>query len=308
LLFKNENKHWTIQAWYYYFGITNLKKDSTLLVKKTTKWSIDNTLLAKEILDKKLSVFFIPNLNMIISKWLFSIIYEKYYKKKMYIKKKKYNLAIMKLMFNVSNINLKNIILIKEIKKLILYYKKYIYNYSKKIKVVIYLKKNYLFNFKNNFEIIDLLKKNIKKKQNVKKIWDTYIIEDYFLKIKEKKNIKLLIKNIYIKNIKKLKLKLQKGVKLWLKLGSKLKLKEKENIIKKKKNILLNIKIKKLIYKNKVLFGKKNIYIYKILTINKIINFIILKKILIKVQLLKLLKEIKKKLKDNKNNGFCLWF
>jgi len=88
----------------------------------------------------------------------------------MYIKKKKYNLAIMKLMFNVSNINLKNIILIKEIKKLILYYKKYIYNYSKKIKVVIYLKKNYLFNFKNNFEIIDLLKKNIKKKQNVKKI------------------------------------------------------------------------------------------------------------------------------------------
>ena len=69
-----------IKFWYYYFGINGLKKDNTILIKQF--WN------------KKLSVFFISNFNMIEGKWGFSKIYEQYYENYLFIKnikEKKWN-------------------------------------------------------------------------------------------------------------------------------------------------------------------------------------------------------------------------
>lgn len=63
-----------IKFWYYYFAVSGLKKN--------------NTLLKKDFLNKKLSVFFISNFNMIEGKWIFPKIYINFYSKHNFIKKK----------------------------------------------------------------------------------------------------------------------------------------------------------------------------------------------------------------------------
>ena len=68
-----------VKFWYYYFNVNGLKRDNITFIKK--------------YLNKKLSVFFISNLNMIEGKWALPKIYRKYYRKKYsFLKKKKFNL------------------------------------------------------------------------------------------------------------------------------------------------------------------------------------------------------------------------
>ena len=64
-----------IKYWYYYYGINGLKKDNMLLIKNS--------------FNKKLSVFFISNFNMIEGKWALPKVYEEYYQKYWILKKKK---------------------------------------------------------------------------------------------------------------------------------------------------------------------------------------------------------------------------
>ena len=67
-----------IKFWYFYFSINGLKKDNEILVKKFS--------------NKRLSVFFISNFNMIEGKWIFSKIYNEYYQNFSFYKKKKLNI------------------------------------------------------------------------------------------------------------------------------------------------------------------------------------------------------------------------
>ena len=67
-----------MKFWYFYFSINGLKKDNEILVKNFS--------------NKRLSVFFISNFNMIEGKWIFSKIYNEYYQNFSFLKKKKLNL------------------------------------------------------------------------------------------------------------------------------------------------------------------------------------------------------------------------
>ena len=67
-----------MKFWYFYFSINGLKKDNEILVKNFS--------------NKRLSVFFISNFNMIEGKWIFSKIYNEYYQNFSFLKKRKLNL------------------------------------------------------------------------------------------------------------------------------------------------------------------------------------------------------------------------
>ena len=56
-----------IKFWYNYYGINGLKKDNILLIKNSS--------------NKRLSVFFISNFNMIEGRWALPKIYEEYYQR-----------------------------------------------------------------------------------------------------------------------------------------------------------------------------------------------------------------------------------
>ena len=139
---------------YYCFGINGLKKDNVFLIKKN--------------LDRKLGVFFISNFNMVEGKWLFSKIYEQYYKNYLFLRKKKINLIRINLVMG-HNYNSYNNIYIK---------------YSNYINIYNLLKTNYIYNL--------FLVRNLNTKGN------NYILYNF-------KKLKLLnnIKTIYILHINK---------------------------------------------------------------------------------------------------------
>ena len=139
-----------VKFWYYCFGINGLKKDNVFLIKN--------------FLNKKLGVFFISNFNMVEGKWLFSKIYEQYYKNYVFLKKTKINILKTKLITNYNYNCFNNNFYIKYIKiiKIINVLKaKYIYNYDILLfKLNIFNKDNFL-----NYKFKKLSLNNSKKKK-----------------------------------------------------------------------------------------------------------------------------------------------
>lgn len=92
---KNSSIGHKVKFWYHYFGVNNLKRNNTLLVKK--------------FLNKKLSVFFISNFNMVEGKWAFPKVYLNSYKQYLYKRTKKYNLLKKNILYDNNKYNLNKI-------------------------------------------------------------------------------------------------------------------------------------------------------------------------------------------------------
>ena len=194
-----------IKFWYYYYGINGLKRDNVLLIKNSS--------------NKRLSVFFISNFNMIEGKWALPKIYEEYYQRFWFLKKKKFNLMRIALITNNNNITKINIF--KFINNNI-YKINYVYNLN--IFNILNIKINNIyfnkFLRKNSIPIIYNYKKKIQnlklynnyKKKILNKIWDKYHLnnninysinkyifgkykKDFILNIKQK----IIIKHLLLK-------------------------------------------------------------------------------------------------------------
>lgn len=184
-----------MKFWYFYFSINGLKKDNEILVKNFS--------------NKRLSVFFISNFNMIEGKWIFSKIYNEYYQSFSFLKKKKLNLIKFNFLkrknFDIFTINkyknncwlqiyYYNLSNNKCNHKNNNYYYQYkfikskiplIYNYNKNI---IPIKQNAKNNYINNKFVI------IKNLLNI-----TQFVKLYkSLKKNKYKNINLLLYNLYV--------------------------------------------------------------------------------------------------------------
>lgn len=214
-----------IKFWYYYYGINGLKKDNILLIKNS--------------LNKKLSVFFISNFNMIEGRWALPKVYEEYYQRYWFLKKKKINIIRIYL---VANSNKINYIMNLNIKK---FYKNNLnkLNYIYSIYNINYLNINYKNKFYNKFlqnNYIPIIYNYKKKIQNLKK--NNILIKKNLIKIWNKYNINNILKYVHHKDVKK--------------------------DINKDNKILVNIKQKYLLkhYLFKVLINiKQFLKIYKIL-------------------------------------------
>ena len=182
-----------MKFWYFYFSINGLKKDNEILVKNFS--------------NKRLSVFFISNFNMIEGKWIFSKIYNEYYQNFSFLKKKKLNLIKFNFlkMKNFDN----NILTISKYKNNNLlhnyYYnlnndrynnqKNYFYHHLKFIKSKVPL--IYNNNSNNNSNNNNIYNNNYFIIKNILNI--TQFIKLYKSLNKNKyKNINLLLYNLYV--------------------------------------------------------------------------------------------------------------
>lgn len=169
-----------VKFWYYYFGINGLKRDNTFLVKK--------------FINKKLGVFFISNFNMIEGKWSFPKIYEEYYKKYLFLKKKKMNLFKFNLILSYNNSYLNNFFYIKIVNNVNIINYTYLYYFLNKTiiknsnnEVIEEIKENKYNIIIKNYNIINkfnYLYKFIKKYNNSNKYYKLclYNIENNFNK------------------------------------------------------------------------------------------------------------------------------
>ena len=199
-----------IKFWYYYFAVSGLKKN--------------NTLLKKDFLNKKLSVFFISNFNMIEGKWIFPKIYINFYSKHNFIKKKKYNLIKSGFILNndysnfflyyfnfvkFENIIKKNLNYINNLK--LNYINNLNFFYIKNLKLN-YNLGNIFYKYKKKFELPILFIKNIRKKRKLrskkkynKKYRGSYNVEGFLNKYKKRNNLKKIINNMYLNKVIKMK-------------------------------------------------------------------------------------------------------
>jgi hypothetical protein len=165
------------QFFFNYFEINGLKKNSISLSKKF--WN------------KKLSVFFISNLNMIESKWSLLKTYNLYYKNYIYKKKRKFYFIKYGYILNNIYSNICNDFFIFKEKKIInLYIWKFylIYKFKNIIKNLKLHKLNiYIFKYKKN-----IVAKNIYKKKMYIKIFRKNIFT-YRPFLKKKKKLKYWI-------------------------------------------------------------------------------------------------------------------
>jgi len=180
-----------IKFWYYYFGINGLKKDNAILIKNFS--------------NKRLSVFFISNFNMIEGKWMFPKIYEEYYERFSFLKKRKFN--IIRLNFFLKK-NYSNFFLSLNCKKKNYNFFLYYYNYNN-IKKNYMIKKNYnyfKFIIKNSLPMLYKKNKIINKKKKkqiffvIKKFLNILQFIKIFksLKIIKYRNILSLLYNLFI--------------------------------------------------------------------------------------------------------------
>jgi len=240
-----------IKFWYYYFAVSGLKKN--------------NTLLKKDFLNKKLSVFFISNFNMIEGKWIFPKIYINYYEKYNYLKKKKFNLMKSGFILNddYSNFFLHFFNLIKfsnVINKQINYINTFnlLYKYNICLKQIKYIHiinhyNNFFFKYKKKFELPILFIKNIRQKRKLrskkkynKKIRGSYNVEGFLNKYKKRNTLKKIINNMYLNKVIKLK-----------KMPIKWKKARKVNFVKKISNNKILKKINSKYIKNYLYYKKK---------------------------------------------------
>lgn len=175
-----------IKFWYYYYGINGLKKDNILLIKNS--------------LNKKLSVFFISNFNMIEGRWALPKVYEEYYQRYWFLKKRKINTTRIYLSANSNKINyIMNFNIIKLINN---NYNKLKYMYN--IKNIDILKINYKNKFYNKFlnkNYIPIIYNYKKKIQNLKK--NNILIKKNLIRIWNKYNLNNILSYVFHKEITK---------------------------------------------------------------------------------------------------------
>lgn len=175
-------------------------------------------------MNKKLSVFFISNFNMIEGKWIFPKIYINFYSKHNFIKKKKYNLIKSGFILNndysnfflyyfnfvkFENIIKKNLNYINNLK--LNYINNLNFFYIKNLKLN-YNLGNILYKYKKKFELPILFIKNIRKKRKLrskkkynKKYRGSYNVEGFLNKYKKRNNLKKIINNMYLNKVIKMK-------------------------------------------------------------------------------------------------------